>query len=442
MTKFEGNERFYKRFERKPSDAPFTTHYQINFLPKNTIDVKENGEKPTHFLITKEKLAFKDDFAFTAANKQLTKRENQFIGDNPLYIINGEQVRSSELPKNTKIISKGGAIKGLTPQEGQEAYGDAGKDGVFIIEGEAKIAAKESENGYEARDFRFRIHKDMTNKELDDLKAELKEEHDIDMSYSVRRNSKQEITSIALSYTSDDRNGNYSVSNDEKGIEEFYFYMEGNESGFWSEAAEARKLERKAAQKVRKAEIKARAKERKAEMKERKGQMKARVKEMQEREVEIAERMERSEERMAKRRVEMEERLADRREHMEERRVEMKERLAHRKHEMEEREVELKERLAHARAAHRSHGQHSSLARRGNGERIIIPSNATEADLKALKADLKAQGIEFNYRRVKRNDKGEITGIKYVITSKGSKVTASMSGDGEPLEDIVIDLDH
>lgn len=443
LTKFEGNDRFYKRFERKPNETPFTTHYQISFLPENTIRVKETGKDAVHFLISKEKLSFQDDFSFEATHVKLREEDNKMLGDNPLYILNGKQVRSSELPKNTKIISKGGGITGLTPKEGQEAYGDAGKDGVFIVEGNAEITKNtivEEQNL--SKEFRFRIHKDMTNDELDKIKEELSSEHDIDMSYSVRRNSKNEIISIALSYTSSDRNGNYSVSNDSSGIEEFYFYMKGDEAGFWSEAAEARKLERKAAQKVRKAEIKARAKERKAEMKERKGLIKSRAKEMEEREVEIAEHMERSEERMAKRRVEVEERFANRREHMEEREVELKERLAHRRHEMKEREVELKDRLAHARATNRSHGQHSNLARRGNGERIIIPSDATEADLKALKADLKTQGIDFNYRRVKRNDRGEITAIKYVVTSKGSKVTASMTGDGEPIEDIVIDLDN
>ena len=74
--------------------------------------------------------------------------------------------------------------------------------------------------------------------------------------------------------------------------------------------------------------------------------------------------------------------------------------------------------------------------------RIIITKNTTDAQLKTMKAALLERGVDFNYKRVKRNSNGEITSIIAKFDNgKGSKVSKSIqTDDGEAINTIVVNM--
>lgn len=271
---------------------------------------------------------------------------------------------------------------------------------------------------YTAKEFRFQITKNTTDAELESMKNELKKDHGIDLSYTVTRNSNKEITSISLSYSGDGKSGSYNINND-KAIESFHFYMtDDGESGFYSESNEKRRKERS---------------------------MK-RVKEMKER---LVEREVKQVEMMNRRMV-----MYDRREEMEDRHKEMmvlREGMEDRQKEMKEREEVIKRRYiasskAYGRAKSRSNSRRGTYIYKSDDHRfehgIMIDKNTTNEGLDKIKTKLKADGITFNYNKVKRNEAGEITRIKITTDNgKGKKSTISIIGDdGKPIEEIYIEI--
>ena len=271
---------------------------------------------------------------------------------------------------------------------------------------------------FPAKEFRFRITKNTTDAELESMKNELKKDHGIDLSYTVTRNSNKEITSISLSYSGNGKSGSYNINND-KAIESFHFYMtDDGESGFYSESNEKRRKERS---------------------------MK-RVKEMKER---LVEREVKQVEMMNRRMV-----MYDRREEMEDRHKEMmvlREGMEDRQKEMKEREEVIKRRYiasskAYGRAKYRSNSRGGTYIYKSDDHRfehgIMIDKNTTNEGLDKIKTKLKADGITFNYNKVKRNEAGEITRIKITTDNgKGKKSTISIIGDdGKPIEEIYIEI--
>lgn len=69
--------------------------------------------------------------------------------------------------------------------------------------------------------------------------------------------------------------------------------------------------------------------------------------------------------------------------------------------------------------------------------KIVITKNTTEKQLKAIKKDLKRDGVKINFKKVKRNSKGEITSIKIIATSKNSNMSYS-SSDSNGIEEVTI----
>jgi bla regulator protein blaR1 len=277
-----------------------------------------------------------------------------------------------------------------------------------------------------AKEFRFQITKNTTDAELENMKNELKTDHGIELSYTVARNSNKEITSISLSYTSENNNGSYNI-NGEGPIEDFHFYMtDDGESGFWSEENEIRREER--------------ALKRVKEMEERKVEREVRRVEMMNRRVE-----------MMNRRVDMD----DRRDEMDERRKEMivlREEMKDRNREMIEREKEIRRRYvnsskAYGKAKTRSNSDNNVFVFSGDDDNvfnnaIMINKDTTDDALKKIKTKMMAEGITFNYSKVKRNEDGEITRIKITTDNgKGRKSTISIIGDdNEAIEEIFIEI--
>ncbi|NND61782.1 MAG: M56 family metallopeptidase, partial [Flavobacteriaceae bacterium] len=152
------------------------------------------------------------------------------------------------------------------------------------------------------------ITKNTTNAELDEIKKRLKKDHGLDMSYTVSRNSNKEITSISISYTGENRNSNYSVSDDD-GIEDFYFYeKENGDSGFWSETHELRREERMKEREIREEERAYRNAERLARTKEREVEREERMKDIDRRRKNQQRRIEKQQERIKERNKQIAER--------------------------------------------------------------------------------------------------------------------------------------
>ena len=363
-----------------------------------------------------------------------TPIKDTVMGENPLYIINGKEIRKKDLPKDHEVSIKG-KFEVYYPKEAVQKFGQKGSEGVVVLEGIVNQTST-AQNAQKVAEFRFKIHKAMSDAELKKIKEELKKEHGIDLSYTVVRNGKGEITSINLSYTSKKNSGSYSVTeDDDKPIEDFEFYMnDDGRSGFYSEAHERRHAER---MKGRLAEMEVRQKERIAEHEER---MKERIA-VQER------RMERRSEEMKERRAVRSEEMEERKEEMREHRSKMRDRL--KEHEIEIREhedemddheievVRIKERMDRE-----GRGRNTFVYSDSNhSEHAVITKNTTDAELKQMKKDLSAKGITLSYKRVKRNSRGEITSIKLDIKDgKGRSQTSIRSDTDKAIDDIIIEI--
>ncbi|MDC7995810.1 M56 family metallopeptidase [Altibacter sp. HG106] len=264
---------------------------------------------------------------------------------------------------------------------------------------------------------RYLITKNTTDAELDDIKADIKKTHNIDLSYEVQRNSQGEIYSLRIQHRGNGNNGNFHV-NDDEGISDFYFLIDDEgRSSFWSEGMEERTQE-----------LALRAQER--------------AKRLEERMVEREERMkrrfdERKEERLALMEERRGNRLTEKREELAERREE----LAERREELALRRAELNERRSRT---NRSFGLHDNenvfFESNGDSDAVVITKDMSDAQLEELKRSLKARDVVFSYKRVKRNERNEITSLKIEL-KKGDRaktVTTIDSDDGNPIETVFI----
>lgn len=254
--------------------------------------------------------------------------------------------------------------------------------------------------------FKMVINKTTSEAELKKLKEDLKKQYSIDLSYSTQRNGSGEIIGLSMQYSGKDRNGNYQVT-DDKGIEEFTFYIDENgKTGFFSEVHERHLEERKAEMEMRKVEMEQRREERQHEMEERN---ETRQMEMEARRAELAARNEERE---------------------------------HRIHEDQERQ---RVRLAYVDDSDHNVYEISSgddheiaVVSRKAGV-VVIDKDTSDQELNEIKSRLLNQGIDFTYKNVKRNSRGEITGLKFNIKDKnGKSSTIIRSDNGNPIERIII----
>lgn len=436
-TKFEGEDRFYTRFDRGDKKAAFTTTYKIEPKEAGVLLVSEIGDEAVQLKITKEQLELflPENNPLEVASKNVvakatpTKRE-PMLGENPLYIINGKEYRKNTLPAG-HTIELDGKVEAYNQKEGAAKYGDKGKDGVLYFNGEATfvpvqttpsattpvetpLPSKKQTNATKSKkiseelkianatkEVRIKITKNTTKEELDRIKEELARDHGIVFNYkNLNYNVKNELTSISVSYKGNGMNGSYSVSDDDGGaIDDFYFYMdtEAGTSGFGSE----RMVEREEAR---------------AKMMAKREELRGKVL------VERREELEKQRDEMAKVREEIREE-----------RNEMREEVAKiRKNSRKIVDEERKIARGYAQVTRNTNGR---------GAKALITKDTTDEELANIKKEMEAKGVTFSYSRIKRNAKGEITRIKIQSDNgKGSKQTISTStDDGEPIEKIVIE---
>lgn len=236
-----------------------------------------------------------------------------------------------------------------------------------------------------SNEYRVEISKTTSDAEFQKIKQVLKNEYTIDFNYSAQRNSAGEIITLSINYSGAGNSGSYSVTEDnDEPIEDFTFFInpEG-ESGFYSESMEVRKLKREG-QRLKREEHR---------MEHEHGRVKSELK---------------------------------------------------REHKRKERE-EIHEHIdnSHTVSVSTSNGirsQNHTHSSHTDKESISINKNTTNAQLNKVKARLKEKGIDFNFKKVKRNNRGEITGIKITVNNhKGSKTSTIINSD-EAIDVIIIEI--
>ncbi len=415
QTKFAVNDRFYTRFDRG-AGAPFQTIYTIEPQETGVLLVSEIGKDGLQFKITADNLQMiaNGNKPFNLASKTIKEKEAKepILGENPLYIINGKQYLKNELPKD-KTIELDGTVEAFNKKEGEAKYGHKGKDGVLYFNGIATFKKTEktilenknsvpskSNTKASAKEVRIKITKNTTKEELDGFKKELKELNDIDFNYSnLNFNSYGEITSISIKYSGHGNNGMYAVASDDgEAIDDFYFFLDTEEgkSGFGSESRELRNDQRMAMMESRKAMMENRKETLKNASEIRKEALKNRLENMSE----------------------------------------VRSELAETRKELLISQSELRKEAANMQKVS---GEVAKTSYRLNtningtvSENIVITKNTTDAQLKTMKAELSERGIDFNYKRIKRNDNGEITSLKATFDNgKGSKISKSIQTDDD-----------
>jgi hypothetical protein len=261
----------------------------------------------------------------------------------------------------------------------------------------------------------IRITASTSESELKDYQRDLGEKG-ITMDYSnLQYNEDGKLTGIKLSVESELGSGNYHVSGDEP-ISEILIRIseEGMTIGSTGQSYRRAMASQERAM-ARAQEMEARQAER---YKERLAMAEARQYEIQARKAEGY-----------KQRVAL----------AEARQMEQQQRMAERQLALAERQKEMAKRMEEARAmGYSSSGAVVWTGDDYRGHETLRP-DMSEAELNELQRKLATMGVTMSYKRVKRNDRGEITGIKVTVERGGSNSSTSVrSDDNEPIEPIRI----
>lgn len=354
----------------------------------------------------------------------------EFFGEDPLYIINEKPWRKEDIPQGKTLVTDGDIIA-LDKEDGLKEYGEAGKDGVLVVNGLAKFeehpmkAALDKANppknnrtkAAPAKDIVIVINSSMNDAALKKTIAQAKSEHGVEITINdVVYNNANEIIEIDLSYKKGSNQGSYHVSSDDGPIDDIFITINENGGvGIGNDFAKIKRntqlargyAERSKAMALRQKELAARGEARSQELAVR---SKVRKKELEARKAEMA--------------------LA----------------MKARQGEMKARSKELRDKqkalAAEKRAMAYSYGaQARGYAHNGSGDKVIIEASLTDSELGLLKEKLAAKGVDFNYRRVKRNSDGLITSIKLTLNNNnGSSSNTSVTTDNdEPIDTIVME---
>ena len=236
-----------------------------------------------------------------------------------------------------------------------------------------------------------RITKNTSKAELEEKKMYLAEQG-IELDYSkLKYNDNGELTGISVSISSKNGNSNYDISGDDP-ISDIIINIGDNGISMGTSGASyarAMELQKRYQERAAAAEARgyARAQERDAMM--------------------------------AERELEMRERMADREEELA-RRFEDQQRA--------------KMAMAESRALAQAKGQSYAIAGYSSRGGVTIDKDTTDEELAKYKQELARHGVEFDYKRVKRNDAGEITSLKYTVKKNGEESQTSIKSNGKPIK--------
>lgn len=433
-------------------DTRFITRFSVNhadhFKPFNLIAIDEHEILMAD--IEGTKLKFTPEKSITQYNFK-----EEVIGENPVLVINNKIIHPNA---NAITYKTDKEVSHLMPSKAMALYGSVAKDGAIVINdpnytttvnGKHLRASIDTEhsNKHTTPTFKIRITKNTTDKELKDIKKDLKENYDINLNYSTTRNNSGEITAISISYSGNGKNGNYSVNGNDP-IEEFYFFMEEDgKSGFWSEKHEERRLHReeRRAEMGKRRELMQKERElKRAELEKLREELRSiqndHGKEAEKRKKELEKRLLKQQKHLAERQKEMEMRKAELEQHRLERKEEMKAHKEEMKRHMQERKEEMKMHQEEMKMRQKEMREHVVRGRRHHANNITITKDSTDEEIKAISSKLKSEGITFSLSKIKRNSEGEITSYKMKFNNhKGTESTSQRKTNNDsPIEPLHI----
>lgn len=415
-TKFEGQQHFVENMTFE-SSAQSNEIADIFLTFSNNELYYNDTTKQTQFKITKDGVI---GLKFPKKEKETSK--NNTMGENPLYIINGKQLRKAALPVDTNFeVSE--SIEMVYPTDAVKKYGEKGKDGVIIFHGittfNKDIAETETKSLKESKnlvtktttlsnskttenqkdsnlnkkntmatiiDFKYHITKNTTDAEFEQMKSELKEKHGTTFNYNVTRNNEGEIITIAIKHTDAAGNiGNYNISGTNP-IADIYFYKTPTGQGF-SNSSEIKSF------------------------------------------------------------GEQQQNMRDRHKSMRKQQRKLREKMYERRDSIFEHRDNLRD---NQRRTESNNNTISSTTNRGNtaiisqtttnnrDEKTYITKDTTDAELEAIKLKLAAKGTVIDFNRLKRNANGEIIRIKINLKdNKGNKQSIVKKSD---TDDVIGDV--
>ncbi|TYB79519.1 M56 family metallopeptidase [Bizionia myxarmorum] len=207
-THHDGDTKFIKRMTVEPDNSETIKPFSIRLSEDEKDILFQFSEKETTS-VSKDYLTFGEKATRLKSKKVLG--EDDGLGENPLYIINGKHYRQQDLNQRKYNISE--SIEVINKKDAIKTYGEAGKDGVIIFNGKTTFETKKPENN-----FIVVITKDLSDSDLNATKKRFLEEN-VTLNFDkIKRNSDGELIGIRIKYESKVSKGAHSV-NGESAIE-------------------------------------------------------------------------------------------------------------------------------------------------------------------------------------------------------------------------------
>ena len=223
-TKYADGADYTKRMTVSKGNKQEIMPFKISFDPKQddiTLNILEDDLNQQHKVVIGQNE--------TVGNIAMSKtdnnsKEDETLGENPLYVIGNKQYRKENLP-NDKIITKG-SVEILNKKEGKKQFGKPGKDGAIILNKNNRSYPKSSKvvqpsTTPQANSTRIvdkitvTIYKDYTEADLNLAKAKLEKEGLKVKFRNVKRNNSGEIIAIKIDANSENSKANYNLNGDE-----------------------------------------------------------------------------------------------------------------------------------------------------------------------------------------------------------------------------------
>ncbi|WP_299682228.1 M56 family metallopeptidase [uncultured Dokdonia sp.] len=452
QTKMENDTRFFTRFSIDNTES---------FNPFNLIPVAEHEILMAD--VEGTQIKFTPEQSVSRFTEQESTTSQESMGENPILVINGKII-----PKNKEISYSYGTDQGITallPSKAMSLYGNKAKDGAIIINdpnyttkvnGKYINTAKTNATANKtivATAFKVRITKNTTNAELETIQKNLKENHSVEIDYSVTRNNNNEITGLKIKYkTAKNNTGNYAVSGDSPIADVYIFEDEDGSTGIGNAGSSAEIIEQ---MEERQALLQERYEQMEELHKERQEEMEVIQEEHRERRRELEERVEKQEEKYKERLEIQEKKMEERQKAIEERRailLEKREKMS----EVRQKALKEKRKLLEEKRKemHKKHIKNTQVAQgyNNNSQRLFITSSPNGATLstndgggyitlikstmtnnaiKDIGDHFKKNNIKYSYSNLKRNAKGEITRINVQLKAANGNKTKASFGDGK-----------
>ncbi|MFC5196181.1 M56 family metallopeptidase [Bizionia hallyeonensis] len=139
-TKHEAGTKYAKRVTVKNDNQETIKPFSLR-LTENKQDILFQFSDDETTRVSKDRITF-GKTATTQLGTEKVIQEDQGLGENPLYIINGKPYKKEDLKHENYTISE--RITAINKTEGLKRYGEAGKDGVIIFEGKTTFEIKDS----------------------------------------------------------------------------------------------------------------------------------------------------------------------------------------------------------------------------------------------------------------------------------------------------------